>query len=251
MMKFIPWLKTTKNTHSVLRTWLINHDLLETTLQSFVSLDVFSVLINSCSTNTVEFTTSQCWLQEIRSIHRSLSSTSPNDRMHFVNEQNDFSITLLNFLKNSLETFFEFTTHTSTSHKCTKVEPNQTAWWLEGIRDIPSNHTLCNALRNSCLTDTRISNKDWIILGSTRQNLNSPTNFVVSPNDRIELSLFGTFGKINPVFEQGIIHAFSTTSIGRSSLFPILLDRCEDFIVCDTLTPKCFLGECRVGSTKA
>mmetsp|Transcript_9636 Transcript_9636/g.12553 ORF Transcript_9636/g.12553 Transcript_9636/m.12553 type:complete len:245 (-) Transcript_9636:801-1535(-) len=243
MMKFIPWLEATKNTHSVLRTWLINHDLLESTFQSFVSLDVFSILINSCSTNTAEVTTSQCRFQEIRSIHRSLSSTSTYDRMHFVNEQNDFSITLLNFLQNSLETFFEFTTHTSTSHKCTKVESNQTAWWFEGIGDIPSNHTLCNTFRNRCLADTRISNEDRIILGSTRQDLNSPTNFVVSPNDRIELSLFGTFRKINAIFKQGVIHTFSTTSIGRSSLFPILLYGCQDFIVCNTLTPKCVLGE--------
>mmetsp|Transcript_5557 Transcript_5557/g.13087 ORF Transcript_5557/g.13087 Transcript_5557/m.13087 type:complete len:226 (-) Transcript_5557:931-1608(-) len=205
VVSFVSRLQTTKNTNGIFRRWLINHDLLESALQCFVLFNVLAVFIDGGGTDAAQTTTGESGLQKVRSIHRTLRRPSSNNRVHFINEENDFSVTFCNFFQDGLQTLFKLSSHGCTSYKGSKIQTDQAAVF-QTIRNITGKNSLRNAFGNSCLSDTWISNQDWIIFGSATQDLNGASDFLVSANDRVQLSFFSEGGEVNPILKKSIKH---------------------------------------------
>mmetsp|Transcript_21366 Transcript_21366/g.52964 ORF Transcript_21366/g.52964 Transcript_21366/m.52964 type:complete len:383 (-) Transcript_21366:481-1629(-) len=223
MMGLVTGLEPTENTDRIFRRRLIDCDLLETTFQGLVLFNVLTVFVDGCGTNASELSTGESWLEQVGSIHRSRGGTCPNNGVHFINEKDNFTFTLLDFLQDRLETFLELTTHTCSSYQCRQVQSDQFAS-LQSVRHVTGNHTLGDTLGNCGLTNTRVSDQDGIVLGTTTQNLNGTTDFVVTTDNGIELSLFGLFGEIDTILQQGVVVVFGRSRNDWSGLFSELDD---------------------------
>ena len=60
---------------------LIDQYLLKAALQRCVFLDILTIFIERCSTNTVQFASRERWLQHVTRIHCTLGLACPNHRM--------------------------------------------------------------------------------------------------------------------------------------------------------------------------
>ena len=69
MMQFVFLFDASQDADSVLNRWLFDDQWLKTPCKSRVLFDMFTVLVQSGRTDTVQFTPRQSRLQQIRSIH--------------------------------------------------------------------------------------------------------------------------------------------------------------------------------------
>ena len=58
---------------------------------------------------------------------------------------------------------------------------------LQVVRDVAVVDSLSKALDNSGLSDTRVTDEDWVVLRSPGQDSDDPTNLLFSPDNRINL----------------------------------------------------------------
>ena len=82
-------------------------------LKSRVLLDVLAVLIEGGRTNRLELASRQHWLEDAGSIDRTFRRTGADERVHFVDKQNDVA-TGLDFLQHFLQALFEITAISAT-----------------------------------------------------------------------------------------------------------------------------------------
>lgn len=68
---------------------LIDHDLLETPLERLVRFDMFSIFVKRRRTDDFQFATYQVGLQDVRGVHRTWRATGTDQRMNFIDEENN------------------------------------------------------------------------------------------------------------------------------------------------------------------
>ena len=91
VMNLISWLQSAENTDGVLRRWLINQNLLKSTLESLVLLNVLAILIVGRGTNASDLTTGQGRLEQVGGIHGTPGGTSTDHSVHLIDEQNNLA----------------------------------------------------------------------------------------------------------------------------------------------------------------
>ena len=149
-------------------------------------------------------------------MYTDLTHPRSDDGMHLINEQNDLSVALLDFLQDRLEPFLELSSHGGSSNKGTEVQSDETTRWLELVRHITCDHPLCDSLGNGGLSDTRVSNQDRIVLCPAGQDLDGAANLIITANHWVEFALFGLLCKVNTIFEKGVVVVFCPTGGSRA-----------------------------------
>ena len=87
MMDLEPFLEASQNRNSVFYSRLVYENLLESSFESSVLFDIFSVFIESRSTDTVEFPSCQLRLEKVSGIHGTFSLTGSYYIVYLVYEQ--------------------------------------------------------------------------------------------------------------------------------------------------------------------
>src|SRR5687767_8442767 len=109
MVAVVSLFETTQNGDCLRNTWFLDHDLLESSFESSVLLDVLAVLGEGRSTDTMELTTSEHGLEQVGSVHATLARrASAHQEVDFVDEQHDHLLRLFNFLQDALHALLEF-----------------------------------------------------------------------------------------------------------------------------------------------
>ena len=177
----------------VLRRWLDN-DLLETTCKRVVFFDVLTILVQRRGTDTLDLTTSQCWFKNIGSIDRTFSTTSTNERVQFVDEQ-DRVFGTTHFVHHGFDAFFELTTVFRTSNHHREVEYHD-PFFGQDLRHFTGDDQLGKTLDDRRFSNTRFTQQNRVILGSAAEYLNSAFDFLGSSDDGIQFALFRQFGQV-------------------------------------------------------
>ena len=103
MMRFIFFFNTAQNCNCVFHTWLVNQNLLKTTLESRILFDVFAILIQGCCTYHAQLASGKHRLQHIASIHCPIAGAArAHNSVKFINKRNYLTITALDFIKYGL-----------------------------------------------------------------------------------------------------------------------------------------------------
>ena len=84
------------------RRRLLNHHHLETPLKSLIRLEILLILIQGGRTYSPELASGKCRLKNIRRIHCAGRTTSTDQGMNFINKEDNLSLTIHNFLNNTL-----------------------------------------------------------------------------------------------------------------------------------------------------
>ncbi|SFV59571.1 hypothetical protein MNB_SV-10-1206 [hydrothermal vent metagenome] len=99
----------------------VDFNRLETSLECRIFLEVLSVLLECCGTNGMEFTTCQCRLENIGSIHASLTRTRTDNSMDLIDEKDDVT-RFLDFVDNCFESVLKFTSVLRTGDETAHIE---------------------------------------------------------------------------------------------------------------------------------
>ena len=128
VVDFVLLLQTTENGDRLWDSGLLDQDLLETSLESLILLDILAVLAESGSTNAVQLTTSQHGLEKIGSVHATFAArTGTHEQVDLVDEKNDHVLGLLDLLQHTLHSLFEFSTVLAASNKGADIKREESA----------------------------------------------------------------------------------------------------------------------------
>ena len=125
MMLLVLLLKATQNGNSILNGGFGDQHGLETTGKRRVFLDIFTVLIQGCCTNGTQLAAGKCGLQNVACIHGAFGGTGTHNGMQLVNEEDDTTVGLADFLYDALETILKFAAIFCTRHQRGHVKLNE------------------------------------------------------------------------------------------------------------------------------
>ena len=207
MEDFVSLFQSSQDRDCILNGWLIYQNWLETTLQCSILLNILTILIQCCCTDTMQFTSGKHRLKHISCIHRTVCFTCSYNRMKFIDEKNDLSVTVLHFFQNGFQTFLEFTTILRSCYQCSHIQ-RKDCLIFQSFRYISADDSLCKSFYNRSFTYTRFTDQHRVILCLTGQDTNHITDLFITSDDRIQFLISCFLNKILAVFIQCIISCF-------------------------------------------
>ncbi len=194
---------------------------LEPTGKCRVFFNVFSVFIQCGRTDAMQFAACEGGLDQVGRIHCAISLARANQRVHFVDKQDDFARRGFNFLENSLEPLFKLTAVFRPGDQCAHVQRQQ-PFVAQGFRHVTINDAQGQPFGDGGFTDTGFPDQNRVILGAARQNLHRPADFVIASDDRVNFAFCGGGGQIAGVFFQRFKRIFGGFAVGGATLADIV-----------------------------
>ena len=174
---------TLQDTESYRLAWLLNHHSLETASESLVFFDIFTIVIQGRCANKLEIIASESWLQDICRVHATLGRARTIQEMKLINKEN-YGIILNCFVNNTLNAFLEFTAEFRTSHNRAKINLEDTLA-NQGFWHIVFNDAHRETFDNRSLTNTSLTNENWITLCAATKHRNGTLDFFLATNHSV------------------------------------------------------------------
>ena len=165
-MVLVALLDTTEYADGIYLVRFINHDGLETALQSLILLEVLLILVEGSSTDGSQFTTSQRRFQNVGCIHGTFASTSTYQGMNLINKEDNLAVGVGYLFDDALQTLLELTLVFGTGYQCTHIERIELLV-LQVLWYIATYDTLGKTFYDGSLTCTRLTYQNRVVLGSS------------------------------------------------------------------------------------
>ena len=225
VMHLVALLDAAQDRDRVLDRRLTDHDGLEAALKSRILLDVLAVLAQGRRADAAQFTAREHRLQEVARVHRALGCTRADDRMHFVDEEQDLTVRLRDLVQDRLQAFLELAAELCTRDERTHVERVERLV-LQRFRHVARHDTACKPLDDRRLADARFADEHRVVLRAARQDLDRAANFLVAADHRIDLSLPRRVREVASVLFERLVALLGIAA--RDVLLAILLDGIHD-----------------------
>lgn len=199
MKSFISFLESPEYCESIVSRWFLDRNWLKSAFKCAIFFDIFSILSERRCTDNFDSPTSEGWLEEISSITRTLCSSCSDYSMEFIYEKYDFSFWFFYFIYQSFESFFKLPTVTRSCDESSEVECTDLSV-LEYLRNLPRYYLSGDSFDDSRLAHSWITYKNWIILRSARENLDSPVYLILSTDNWIDFSFPRERSQIDSIF---------------------------------------------------
>src|SRR5207253_10275578 len=102
-----------------------------------------------------------------------------------------------------LHSLFEFAAILRTVDEVREVE-SLDPLVAEQLRDVPADDSKCEALGDSSLTDSRLTDKAWVVLGAPAENLHDAFDLLLAADDGIKSSFPCQFRQVATELIQGL-----------------------------------------------
>ena len=221
MVQLVLLLEATQDRDRIFNRRLCDKDRLEPPRQSGVLFDMLAVFVECRRTDTVQLTAREGGFQHIGGVHRTLGCTGPDQRVQFVDEQDDFAFLGFQFLQNSLQALLEFATELGASHERAEVQRKQSLV-LEPFRHIAVDDALRKSLDDRRFPDPGLTDQHRVILGAPRQHLHGAPDFLVASDHWIDLALTSCRGEVAGVFLQSLVLIFRRGAVCRTPLAQVV-----------------------------
>ena len=133
--------------------------------------------------------------------------------MNFVDEQNDVAA-CLDFFENFLQALFEVTAVTAACNKRTEIECVQLLV-AQSFGNIIADNLLCETFNDCGLTNARLTDDDWVVLGTTRQDLHDAFHFASTTNNGVELLFASKLREVaTELIENLAVALFGVVTLG-------------------------------------
>ena len=136
--------------------------MLETTLQSGILLNIFSILIQRRGTDAVKLASCQHRLQHIAGIHGSLCFSGAHNQVQLINKEDNSSVALAHFLQNSLQTLLKLSSVLGARHKGSHVQ-GKNRLVTENLRHILGNNTLRKSFHHGSFADAGLTDQNRVV----------------------------------------------------------------------------------------
>ncbi len=99
MVNLVPFFQPAEDRDRVLDRRLIDEDRLEAAFEGRVFLDVLAVLVERGRADAVQFAAGEHRLEQVAGVHRAFGLARADDRVQFVDEQDDLAVGRGDFLQ--------------------------------------------------------------------------------------------------------------------------------------------------------
>ena len=146
-------------------------------------------------------------LQHVARIHGSVGLACPHDQVQLIDEEDNVSFALPDFLQHSLQTFLKFTPVLGSGHQGPHVQ-GKDLLVLQAFRHIPVHDPLRQAFHHGGLAHAGLPDQHRVVLGLPGKNTDHIPDLRIPADHRIQLLAARLFHQILPVFVQCIIGCF-------------------------------------------
>ena len=199
VVHFVPLFEPSQDGDGVLDGRFIDHDGLEPAFESGILLDVLAVLVERRGTDAVEFASRQHGFQQVARVHGAFGLAGADDGVEFVDEEDDLTVRLLDFVQDGFQTFFELAAKLGARDQGAHVQREQ-GLVLEVVRHIALDDPLCEAFGDGRLTDAGLTDEARVVLGFPAQDPDDVSDLVVTADDRVQFLVAGHLGQVRAVF---------------------------------------------------
>ena len=194
MMRRVSISKSLENFNRLHRIWWFDCDGLESSFERSIFFDVLAVFIEGSCADALDFTARESRLENIGRIDCAFCSTSSNERVQFINKEDDI-LGASNFVHDGLDAFFKLSTVFRSCNHCCKIEHNKSLV-IKQIRNFLIDDRLCKTFGNCSLSNACFTQKNWIVLCAAAENLNKPFDFSMTTDDGIKLVIARQFRQV-------------------------------------------------------
>ncbi len=108
---------------------------------------------------------------------------------------------ILKFFHDGLQPLFKVTAVPCAGQQCAHVEAEDSGVG-QNVRRLALNNQLGEAFGNSSLAHAWIADQEGVVLAATAENLHAALNFIMTPDQRIDVSLAGFGVEIDAIFRK-------------------------------------------------
>ena len=127
-------------------------------------------------------------------------------RVELVDEQDDLTFRVGDFLQDRLQPFFELAAVLRPGDERSHIERHD-ALGLQPFRHVAAHDAAGQAFHNRRLADAGLADEHRIVLRAAREHLNDAPNLLVAADDRIELASACQLGEVAAVPLEGLIRS--------------------------------------------
>ena len=204
VMDLVTLRESAENRDRVLDGRLPDEHGLEATLERGVLLDALPILADRGRADCAQIPAGERRLQHVAGVHRALGGARAHERVQLVDEENDLSVGLLDFLQDGLEALLELAAKLRAGDHRAEVERDD-ALVLQRLGHVAGGDAAGEALDDGRLADAGVADEDRVVLRAPRQHLHHAADLLVAADDRIELALSGELGEVLRVALEGLV----------------------------------------------
>ncbi len=217
MMLLVFVFEAAQDRNGVLDRGLVDKYRLEAPRQGCVLLDVLLVFVERGRADAMQFAARQCGFEQIGGVHGAVGLAGADQRVHFVDEQNVLPGRTGDFLQHGLQPLLEFAAVFGAGDHRAKIK-RQEFLILQALRHVAVDDAQRQALDDRGLADARFPDQHGVVLGAAGEHLDGAADFLVAPNDGIELAVARGLREIAGVFLQRVVGVFRRGGIGGAAL---------------------------------
>ena len=176
-----------QNRDRLLDARLVNHHRLEAAFKRGVGFDVLSIFVEGRRADALQFAAGEFRLYHRTQIERAFGSARADERVQFVDEQNDVARTALDFVENAFDASFEFAAILRAGDERPERE-REHALPAQRRRNGSGDDPLRQSFDDRRFSDAGLADEHGIILAAAREDRNETVDFVVASDDRIEFA---------------------------------------------------------------
>ena len=167
----------------------------------------------------------QCRFEHVRRVQTALTAAGTHDRMEFINEKNDVGI-LACSIDDGLYPLFEISAVLCPRDYGSDVQ-RYDAFLCQCRRNLALGYLQRDSFHDCRLSDTRLADNHRIVLFPPAENLYDAGNLPLPADDRIQLPLERSLGKVNAEFRDvlSLFRRGRRPVIRRVLLLLVILDR--------------------------
>ena len=199
MVHLVALLQTTQDADGVFHGRLGGVDLLEAALEGGVLFDVLAVLVQGGGAHQAQLAAGQHGLNHVAGVHGAVaSSAGANDGVQLVDEGDDLALGGFNLIEHGLEALLEFAAVLRAGDHGAQIQADE-GLALEGLGDVASHDAAGQALHDGGLAHAGFANEHWVILRAAAKHLDHAADFLITADNRVDLSLAGARGEVRGV----------------------------------------------------
>ena len=176
---------------------------LEAAFERGVFFDVLAVLVERGGADATEFAAGELGLEHVRGVSGAFGLARADERVQFIDEEDDAALAAGDFLEEGFETILEFAAILRAGDHRAEVHRDELLV-LERLGHVAADDAAGESLGDGGLAHAGFADEDGIVLGAAGEHLHDAANLVVAPDDGIDLALARGGGEVASVFLEGL-----------------------------------------------
>ena len=194
MMLLVFVAETFQNLNRVVNRRRFDLHRLKTAFKRGVFLDVFAILVQRRRADALHLAARQRRLDDVACVHRAFCRASADNRVQFVNEQDDV-FCAADFVHHGLDALLELPAIFCSGNHEREVERDD-ALVQQNFRHVALRDFLRETFDDGCFSNARFAEQNRVVLRAAAENLDDALDFVFAADDGVQVALARQFREV-------------------------------------------------------